>query len=113
MLRGCLESLLQQPQGVPFEIVVVDNDSSDGAADMVARDFPHVRLIRNSSNVGFSRANNQAATDLQDLDPPAPFNAMQDVAEGTLILRQRGREEHEHGHVIAVWELRRLDADRT
>ena len=62
MLRGCLESLLQQPQGVPFEIVVVDNDSSDGAADMVARDFPHVRLIRNSSNVGFSRANNQAAT---------------------------------------------------
>jgi GT2 family glycosyltransferase len=41
--------------------VVVDNASSDGAADMVARDFPRVQLIRNSSNAGFARANNQAA----------------------------------------------------
>jgi len=39
---------------------VVDNASSDGSADMVAREFPAVRLIRNSDNVGFARANNQA-----------------------------------------------------
>ncbi len=61
MLRGCLESLHDRPQGVRLETVVVDNASRDGAADMVARDFPEVLLIRNAENVGFSRASNQAA----------------------------------------------------
>ena len=40
---------------------MVDNASADGAADMVRREFPQVRLIRNSGNAGFARANNQAA----------------------------------------------------
>lgn len=61
LLRQCLASLLRQPQGVPFEVIVVDNASADGAADMVAREFPQVRLVRNPANVGFSRANNRAA----------------------------------------------------
>lgn len=60
-LRRCLASLLKQPQGVPFEVVLVDNASTDGAADMVAREFPDVRLLRNTANVGFSKGNNQAA----------------------------------------------------
>lgn len=61
MLRDCLESLHDRPQGVRVETVVVDNASTDGAADMVAREFPEVGLIRNTANVGFARANNQAA----------------------------------------------------
>src|SRR5262245_29516262 len=61
LLRACLESLHRQPQGVRVETVVVDNASTDGAGDMVARDFPDVLLIRNDRNVGFSTANNQAA----------------------------------------------------
>ena len=61
LLRGCLESLHDRPQGVRLETIVVDNASRDGADDMVARDFPDVVLIRNSENVGFSRASNQAA----------------------------------------------------
>src|SRR5262245_41652678 len=56
MLRACLRSLITS-QGLPLEIIVVDNASSDGAADMVASEFPSVRLIRNSTNAGFSRAN--------------------------------------------------------
>jgi GT2 family glycosyltransferase len=47
---------------VCVEIVVIDNASSDGAAQMVAHDFPEVVLVRNSENVGFSRASNQAAS---------------------------------------------------
>src|SRR5262249_60466235 len=60
-LRACLESLHAQPQGVRLETVVVDNGSTDGAADMVARDFPEVVLVRNAANRGFAAANNQAA----------------------------------------------------
>ncbi len=61
LLRRCLESLYDQPQGVAFEVVVVDNASSDGAADMIAAEFPGVTLVRNRDNRGFSKANNQAA----------------------------------------------------
>ncbi len=61
LLRDCLRSLRAQPPGIRLEIIVVDNNSQDGAADMVARDFPEVLLLRNRSNRGFARANNQAA----------------------------------------------------
>src|SRR5271165_627691 len=61
LLRASLESLQDQPQGVRLETIVVDNGSSDGAADMVAREFPEVVLVRNPVNRGFSQANNQAA----------------------------------------------------
>ena len=61
LLRKCLASVFAQTDGATFEVVVVDNASTDGAADMVAREFPHARLVRNRENVGFSRANNQAA----------------------------------------------------
>ena len=61
LLRGCLRSLLEQPQGVSLEVIVVDNASSDGSADLVAGEFPEVTLVRNPDNRGFSKANNQAA----------------------------------------------------
>jgi GT2 family glycosyltransferase len=61
LLRNCLSSLRESP-GVRLEVIVVDNASADGAADMVACEFPDVRLLRNDRNRGFSRANNQAAT---------------------------------------------------
>jgi N-acetylglucosaminyl-diphospho-decaprenol L-rhamnosyltransferase len=61
LLHACLESLHDRPQGVRVETIVADNGSTDGAADMVERDFPEVLLHRNATNVGFARANNQAA----------------------------------------------------
>src|SRR5947208_6580346 len=61
LLRACLESLHDREQGVAVETVVVDNASADGAADMVAEEFPEVVLVRNAVNAGFARANNQAA----------------------------------------------------
>ena len=61
MLRACLHSLLRQSQGAKLEVVVVDNDSSDGVVEMVAGEFPEVTLVRNSENRGFAKASNQAA----------------------------------------------------
>jgi asparagine synthase (glutamine-hydrolysing) len=60
LLRGCLTSLEENLQGLDHEVIVVDNGSRDGTPDMVAADFPSVRLVRNAENVGFGRANNQA-----------------------------------------------------
>lgn len=59
LLRRCLTSV-QAQRGAEAETWVVDNASSDGSPEMVAAEFPGVRLIRNSANLGFARANNQA-----------------------------------------------------
>ena len=61
VLRGCLQSLCDQPSDLRLEVLVVDNASADGAAAMVAREFPEVVLLRNAENVGFASANNRAA----------------------------------------------------
>jgi hypothetical protein len=58
-LRHCLDSL-RAHAGMPCQVVVVDNASTDGSADMVEKEFSEARLIRNRENVGFSRGNNQA-----------------------------------------------------
>lgn len=60
LLRTCLRSVLEHTRGVPFEVWVVDNGSTDGSPEMVAGEFPSVRLIRNATNRGFAAACNQA-----------------------------------------------------
>ena len=56
-LKKCLQSLLclTYPN---YEVIVVDNGSSDGSPDIVERDFQNVRLIANNCNLGFAKANN-------------------------------------------------------
>lgn len=62
LTRDCLRSLLHQDQGCTLQVIVVDNGSHDGSADMVAREFPQVLLIRNERNEYFSKACNQGAS---------------------------------------------------
>jgi GT2 family glycosyltransferase len=59
-LRENLTALLQSQGDFKFEIFVTDNNSGDGSAVMVREEFPSVRLLANSDNLGFARANNQA-----------------------------------------------------
>jgi len=70
LLRRCLQSVVTQAQPIPenggsrigdreIEILVVDNASTDGSAEMVRDEFPQVHLIANDENRGFTVANNQ------------------------------------------------------
>jgi GT2 family glycosyltransferase len=59
-LEECLESLSVAPPLRSTEIIVVDNASTDGSAEMVAARFPHIKLIRSEENLGFAKANNLA-----------------------------------------------------
>jgi GT2 family glycosyltransferase len=60
LLRECIGTLYRRVGAISFETIVVDNSSKDGSADMVAAEFPEVRLIRSATNLGFAAANNRA-----------------------------------------------------
>ena len=58
LLAACLRSLAAWPPAEPHEILVADNDSADGSAEMVAAEFPDVTLVRTGANLGFAAGNN-------------------------------------------------------
>lgn len=62
LAADCLRSLFAGGglRGLDAEVIVVDNASSDNTAEMIAAEFPAVRLIVNGENAGFARGNNQA-----------------------------------------------------
>ena len=61
LLRDCLTSVFAgAPVGHSYEVIVVDNASTDGSQDMVRQQFPNVTMIMNDENRGFAAANNQA-----------------------------------------------------
>jgi GT2 family glycosyltransferase len=59
-LRECLRSLEERSREIQTQVIVVDNASDDGSAEMVTREFPRVLLIPSEINVGFAGANNLA-----------------------------------------------------
>jgi len=60
LLRNCLNSIYQTVLDISYEIIVVDNASSDGSITMLEEEFPGVQIIKNTENLGFGAANNQA-----------------------------------------------------
>lgn len=59
LLNQCLKSIYEQAGNITCEIIVVDNNSSDGSAEMVASQYPQVRLIANHDNRGYAAGVNQ------------------------------------------------------
>jgi len=58
LLRKCLLSVFQNPPTGRWKVVVVDDHSADGTAEIVRKEFPQVDLIVSEDNLGFIRANN-------------------------------------------------------
>jgi len=59
-LERCLSSVIET-SGASCEVILVDNASSDGSAEVAAQKFPQVRVIRNAGNLGFGQGNNIGA----------------------------------------------------
>jgi GT2 family glycosyltransferase len=59
LLRDCLTSVYERAGDCDYEVIVVDNASTDGSVDMLRSEFTQLILIENSENRGFAAANNQ------------------------------------------------------
>ena len=127
-LERCLASLQAHPPASSFEVVVVDNASTDGSAEAAAA-FAGVRVIRSATNTGFSVANNigiEATSGAHILllnsdttVPPGAINALlerlgrePDVAVvGPRLVDGQGRPELSFGPMITPfneWRQGRL-----
>jgi GT2 family glycosyltransferase len=60
LVADCLVSIRQKVLG-EYEVIVVDNNSSDGSVDFLAENFPWVKLVASPDNLGFAAGNNLAA----------------------------------------------------
>src|SRR5262249_16591826 len=56
----CIHSIKRSTTRIPYEVIVVDNASTDGSAEAIRATFPDVKLIASPDNLGFGLANNLA-----------------------------------------------------
>lgn len=102
LLRDCLASLDAVRGELPLQIIVVDNASEDGSADMVAAEFPWAELLRNPVNDGYARGNNLGA-ELATAPLLMLLNSDTEVPPGVLpMLRDFLAEHPEHGGVAPL-----------
>ncbi|GGM42325.1 hypothetical protein GCM10011608_28750 [Micromonospora sonchi] len=107
---GCLRELdRSRTPDVRFDVVVVDNASTDGSADAIAEEFPQVRLVRLTENVGWGRGVNRGAvagdSDYLLLINPDTVPVGRPVTELLTFARQRPQHR--------VYTGRTLSADGT
>jgi N-acetylglucosaminyl-diphospho-decaprenol L-rhamnosyltransferase len=91
LLRACLESIKNHPPTSEYEVIVVDNASTDQSAEMVRKEFPNVTLVAPNKNTGYARGNNlafeQAKGDfLLTLNPDTEFDDAS-LDKGIRVLR--------------------------
>lgn len=122
LLTDCLQSIEGSKSSMSYEIIVVDNASSDGSQDMVRSKFPKTILIRNKKNKGFACAVNQgwkiakgeyvlflnSDTIVQDNSLEVLLNYLQDEPEagavsGKLTLRDGNIDLDTHRGFPSPW----------
>ncbi|MBN1877628.1 MAG: glycosyltransferase family 2 protein [Anaerolineae bacterium] len=105
LLRDCLRSLTPFPP--EWELMVVDNASSDSSAAVVQNEFPYARLIINTENLGFARGNNQGIA-ASTGDYVLLLNSDTLVKPAALVSLVRFMDEHPDAGAVSP-RLLRLD----
>ncbi len=100
LLDACLVSIRTIPDEVTREVIVVDNASADGSAEMVARDHPQVTLIANDENRGYAAGNNQG-TEVAEGEHVLLLNPDIVVLDGALDTLARFLQEHPRAGAVA------------
>jgi GT2 family glycosyltransferase len=95
VLRACLRSLTDWPPETEMEVLVADNASADGSADMVRAEFPQVTLFANESNLGYAEGNNQciAASHGEYVMLLNPDTEVRREIQGNSEIRKSGNSE--------------------
>lgn len=93
LLRACLDTVVAADKPGATEIIVIDNDSKDGSADMVAEAFPSVLLERNDVNEGFAKGCNQGIRRARGRYVLL-LNSDTELGEGALLEMHTFLEEH-------------------
>lgn len=87
LLRNCLRSIFSSRlDGIDLSVLVVDNASRDGSADMVRAEFPQVTLLEPGTNLGFTAANNLALQALGFPLTPSPLHPFTPSSTHVLLL---------------------------
>ena len=61
LLLKCIASIYQYCKS-SFEIILIDNNSTDKSVNAVKQNYPNTKIIENKYNAGFPKANNQGIT---------------------------------------------------
>ncbi|MCE5236925.1 glycosyltransferase family 2 protein [bacterium] len=93
LLDRCLQSIREHAEDLAVEVVVVDNASSDGSADMVRERHPWVRLLANEENCYYAAGNNQG---LRALETPLKLLLNPDIEVHAGSLQTLVQFLHEH-----------------
>jgi len=120
-LEECLYSIFAGKHGIDFEVIVVDNASTDGSPEMVKKLFPEVVLIESHTNLGFAGGNNLGIKNscgkfvlLLNSDtivPPYSFDRLVDKLRsaprvgilGCDLRKRDGSREFYSGHFPTLW----------
>jgi GT2 family glycosyltransferase len=103
-LRACLQSM-ERERPAASEVLVVDNASSDGSAEMVEAEFAWVKLIRSPRNGGFAYGNNQALRVAQG-EAILLLNPDTRVPRGGIAGLMRVLDEHPEAGIVGPRLLR-------
>lgn len=96
---SCLDSVYKYTKNISFEVIVVDNNSSDNSVNIIQSGYPEVHLILNDFNSGFSKANNQA---IQVASGDYIFLLNSDTYFDTDVISKLFVKANSYGHKISL-----------